>query len=44
MTLLGVDFIKSRSFNQLIKGTISSYHNAVAMINEMCELQKDILI
>jgi len=27
----------------LIDPTVSNYHNAVAMINEMCELQKDML-
>ena len=27
----------------LLDPTVSSYHNAVAMINEMCELQKDVL-
>ena len=27
----------------LLEPTVDSYHNAVAMINEMCRLQKDIL-
>ena len=45
---LVIDAFEEKSRNKLLQAvlldpTISSYHNAVAMINEMCELQKDIL-
>jgi len=45
---LVIDAYQEQSRNKLLQAvlldpTISSYHNAVAMINEMCELQKDIL-
>jgi len=45
---LVIDAYEEQSRNKLLQAvlldpTVSNYHNAVAMINEMCELQKDIL-
>ena len=45
---LVIDAFEEKSRNKLLQAvlldpTVSSYHNAVAMINEMCEVQKDIL-
>ena len=45
---LVIDAYEEQSLNKLLQAvlldpTVSTYHNAVAMINEMCNLQKDIL-